>query len=70
MTLSDPAVYLSLLVFLPAIAALVLALLPRLADESYKLISLAVTIFVFILTLGFFMTEGLFIKATWVPTKK
>ncbi len=54
MTLSDPKVYLSLLVFLPALAALVLALLPRLADESYKLISLAVTIFVFILTLGFF----------------
>ncbi|TWU25875.1 complex I subunit 4 family protein [Bythopirellula polymerisocia] len=54
MTLSDPKVYLSLLVFLPAVAALVLAVLPRLADESYKLISLAVTIFVFILTLGFF----------------
>ncbi|QEG34885.1 complex I subunit 4 family protein [Bythopirellula goksoeyrii] len=54
MTLSDPKVYLSLLVFLPAVAALVLAILPRLADESYKLISLAVTIFVFILTLGFF----------------
>ena len=55
MTLSDPAVYLSLLVFLPAIAALVIAVLPvRLADESYKLISLAVTIFVFILTLNFF----------------
>jgi NADH-quinone oxidoreductase subunit M len=55
MSLSDPAVYLSLLVFLPAVAALVIAILPRLADESYKLISLAVTIFVFILTLGFFM---------------
>jgi NADH-quinone oxidoreductase subunit M len=54
MTLSDPAVYLSLLVFLPAFAAAVLAILPRLADESYKLISLAVTIFVFILSLGFF----------------
>jgi NADH-quinone oxidoreductase subunit M len=54
MSLSDPAVYLSLLVFLPALAALVIAILPRLADESYKLISLAVTIFVFILTLGFF----------------
>ena len=54
MTLSDPKVYLSLLVFLPAVAALVLAMLPRLADESYKLITLAVTIFVFILTLGFF----------------
>ena len=54
MTLSDPAVYLSLLVFLPALAALVLSVLPRLADESYKLITLAVTIFVFILSLNFF----------------
>jgi NADH-quinone oxidoreductase subunit M len=58
MTLSEPAVYLSLLVFLPAAAALVLALLPRLADESYKLISLAVTIFVFILTLNFFRGDA------------
>jgi NADH-quinone oxidoreductase subunit M len=54
MSLSDPAVYLSLVVFLPALAALVIAILPRVADESYKLISLAVTICVFILTLGFF----------------
>ncbi len=58
MTLDDPAVYLSLLVFLPALAALVMAVLPRLADESYKLISLAVTIFVFILALGFFNTSA------------
>ncbi len=58
MTLSDPKVYLSLLVFLPAVAALVLAILPRLADESYKWISLAVTIFVFVLTLGFFRSGG------------
>jgi NADH-quinone oxidoreductase subunit M len=58
MTLSDPAVYLSLLVFLPAAAALILALLPRLTDETYKLISLAVTIFVFVLTLNFFRSAA------------
>ena len=52
MTLSDPAVYLSLLVFLPAIAALVLALLPRVSDDALKLISLATTILVFLLSLG------------------
>jgi NADH-quinone oxidoreductase subunit M len=58
MTLSNPAVYLSLVVFLPALAALILCVLPRLADESYKLISLATTIFVFILTLGFFNNDA------------
>lgn len=80
MTLSDPAVYLSLLVFLPAVAALILALLPRLADETYKLISLAVTIFVFVLTLNFFRSaapiefepgvaamQNLF-SLNWIPT--
>lgn len=80
MNLSDPAVYLSLLVFLPAIAALVLALLPRLGDETYKLISLAVTIFVFGLTLNFFRSaaqvefapgvaamQNLF-SVEWIPT--
>ncbi len=54
MNLSEPVVYLSLLVFLPAVAALVLALLPRLTDDAFKFISLAVTIVVFILSLGFF----------------
>lgn len=58
MTLSDPAVYLSLLIFLPAAAALVLAFLPRLADETYKMLSLAVTIFVFILSLNFFREDA------------
>jgi NADH-quinone oxidoreductase subunit M len=58
MNLSDPAVYLSLFVFLPAVAALVLAILPRLADETYKLISLAVTIGVFILSLNFFRGDA------------
>ena len=52
MNLSEPAVYLSLLVFLPALAALVLALFPRVTDDAYKLITLAVTLFVFILSLG------------------
>ena len=54
MNLSEPVVYLSLLVFLPAAAALVLALLPRLTDDAFKFITLAVTIVVFILSLGFF----------------
>ena len=52
MNLSEPAVYLSLLVFLPVLAALVLALLPRLTDDAYKFITLAVTILVFLLSLG------------------
>ncbi len=54
MNLSDPAIYLSLLVFLPAVAALALALLPRLTDDAFKCITLAVTILVFILSLGLF----------------
>jgi len=54
MNLSEPAVYLSLLVFLPALAALVLALFPRATDDAYKLITLGVTIFVLILSLGLF----------------
>ena len=53
MNLSEPAVYLSLMVFLPALAGLVLAMVPvRLTDDAYKLITLGVTIFVFLLTLG------------------
>lgn len=56
MTLSEPVVYLSLLVFLPAIAALVLAFLPKVSDEAIKLISLAVTIMVFLLSLGLMRT--------------
>ena len=55
MNLSEPAVYLSLLVFLPALAALVMALLPRFTDDAYKLITLAVTIVVFMLSLGLFL---------------
>lgn len=55
MNLSDPAVYLSLLVFLPALAGLVLALFPRVTDDAYKLITLAVTIVTFMLSLGLFL---------------
>jgi NADH-quinone oxidoreductase subunit M len=54
MNLSDPAVYLSLVVFVPALVALVLALLPRQTDDVYRYISLAATAVVFLLTLGFF----------------
>ncbi|MCG8451158.1 MAG: NADH-quinone oxidoreductase subunit M [Pirellulales bacterium] len=54
MTLSDPVVYLSLLIFLPALAALALAFFPRVSDDALKLITLAVTIVVFLLSLGFF----------------
>ncbi len=79
MTLSDPAVYLSLLVFLPAIAALLLAMLPRLSDETYRLMSLAVTLFVFVLSLGFFFKDSIEFEAgvagmqnlfnfAWIPT--
>jgi NADH-quinone oxidoreductase subunit M len=79
MTLSDPAVYLSLVVFLPAVAALLLAMVPRLSDESYRLISLAVTLFVFVLSLGFFFKDSIEFEAgvagmqnlfnfAWIPT--
>lgn len=57
MTLSEPVVYLSLLVFLPALAALVLAILPKVTDDALKLITLAVTIMVFLLSLGL-MRQG------------
>ena len=55
MNLSEPAVYLSLLVFLPALSALVVALLPRVTDDAYKLITLAVTIVTFMVSLGLFV---------------
>jgi len=56
MNLSEPVVFLSLLVFLPVLSALVLALIPRMwmSDDAMKLATLAVTIFVFILSLGLF----------------
>ncbi len=56
MNLSDPAVYLSLLVFMPALGGLVLAVLPRwFSDDGYKLFTLGVTIFTFMLSLGLFL---------------
>ena len=80
MTLRDPVVYLSLLVFLPALAALVLALLPKVSEEAIKLITLATTIMVFLLSLGL-MYEGIGIdfragvaemqnmfQFDWIPT--
>ena len=54
MTLSEPVVFLSLLVFLPAAAALALAFFPKVSDEAIKLASLATTIVVFLLSLGLF----------------
>ena len=50
MNLSEPAVYLSLLVFLPAVAGLGMAILPvRFTDDAYKFLTLAVTIVTFML---------------------
>ncbi|MEM8945578.1 MAG: NADH-quinone oxidoreductase subunit M [Planctomycetota bacterium] len=55
MNLSEPAVYLSLLVFLPALVGIVLAVSPvRLTDEAYKLVTLAGTIVTFMLSLWLF----------------
>jgi NADH-quinone oxidoreductase subunit M len=54
MSLNEPVWYLSLLVFLPALAALVLAFFPKGMDEPIKLIALGVTIFTFLLSLAMF----------------
>ncbi|QDS98713.1 complex I subunit 4 family protein [Adhaeretor mobilis] len=54
MSLSEPKVYLSFLVFLPAVAALVLAFFPRGKEEVLKFATLGVTMFTFILSLGLF----------------
>ena len=48
---ADPAVFLTWLVFLPAVVALVISL-PRLRDETIKWISLATTFVVFLMSLG------------------
>ena len=56
MSFSDPALYLSFLVFLPALAALAIAFFPRENDEAIKFTSLGVTIFTLLLTLGLFRT--------------
>lgn len=54
MNLSDPVVYLSLLVFLPTLAAFVIALIPKQSDDLYKMLTLAVTIGVFVFSLALF----------------
>lgn len=58
MNLSDPVVYLSLLVFLPAVAALVLAFVPRVSDDVFRYSTLAVTIVVFLLSLRLFSGDA------------
>ncbi len=57
MNLSDPIVYLSLLVFLPALGALVLAFFPRGREEAIRYTTLGFTIFTFMLTLGLFLND-------------
>jgi NADH-quinone oxidoreductase subunit M len=57
MNLNDPAVLLSLIVFLPTLGALVLALVPRGNDETIKFISLGFTILTFVLTLMLFFGD-------------
>ncbi len=54
----DSALLLSVLVFLPAAGALVVAVLPRGADATIKLCSLAVTVFVLLLSLWMAFGEG------------
>src|SRR5688500_13092938 len=80
MNLSEPIVYLSLLVFLPAVGALVLAFFPRGREEAIRYTSLGFTIFTFMLTLGlFFNSRGVrfeesaaemqnLFSAPWIPS--
>ncbi|HEX6963420.1 MAG TPA: NADH-quinone oxidoreductase subunit M [Lacipirellula sp.] len=80
MNLSEPIVYLSLMVFLPAAGALALAFFPRGREEAIKFTALGVTIFTFMLTVGLFLNErgvrfeqgaaemqNLF-RAPWIPS--
>ena len=56
MNLSEPAVYLSLLVFLPALIGILLAINPiRITDDAYKFLTLATTIVTLLLSLGLFV---------------
>jgi NADH-quinone oxidoreductase subunit M len=80
MNLSEPITYLSLLVFLPALGALVIAFFPRGRDEAIKYTALGFTIFTFMLTLGlFFNSRGVrfeqgaaemqnLFSAAWIPS--
>jgi NADH-quinone oxidoreductase subunit M len=58
MSLNDPAVYLSLMVFLPAFGALALAFFPRGRDEAIKYTTLAFTIVTLLLACGLFLHKG------------
>lgn len=58
MNLSNPAIYLSLLVFLPALGALALAFFPRGSEEGQKWFSLLITFVTFALSLLMFFFEG------------
>jgi NADH-quinone oxidoreductase subunit M len=58
MSLNDPATYLSLMVFLPALGALAIAFFPRGKDEAVKFTALGFTIVTFLLTLGLFTDNG------------
>ena len=51
MSPNDPIIYLSLLVFLPALGALMMAITPRWENEAAKYFSLGVTVLVFLLSL-------------------
>src|SRR5690349_830880 len=80
MNLSDPIIYLSLMVFLPALGALALAFFPRGKEEAIRYTTLGITIFTFMLSLGlFFSARGVEFKtgvadmqdlfsAPWIPT--
>ncbi|MEM9352408.1 MAG: NADH-quinone oxidoreductase subunit M [Planctomycetota bacterium] len=57
MSLNDPAAFLSLLVFLPALVALVLAVTPRWSDEATKFVSLGTTFVTFLLSLFLFRSD-------------
>jgi NADH-quinone oxidoreductase subunit M len=58
MSLNNPATYLSLMVFLPALGALALAFFPRGKDEAIKYTTLGITIVTLLLTLGLFRVNA------------
>ncbi|MGA2067276.1 MAG: NADH-quinone oxidoreductase subunit M [Thermoguttaceae bacterium] len=58
MIFSDPAVLLSLIIFLPMAAAVVLLCLPRRQEEAIKHLSLATTILVFLLSVWIAIPGG------------
>jgi NADH-quinone oxidoreductase subunit M len=80
MNLSEPIVYLSLMVFLPALGALALAFFPRGREEAIRYTALGFTIFTFMLSLGlFFNSRGVrfqesaaemqnLFSAAWIPS--